>query len=188
MKNETSVTNYEDLSLSIPDENLQDVLNISDDLAVWAKLDRGGNGFYFPSQDKTVTELTGVVKSLSPYLVRFEDNIPHKLPHEPDDLKIPDGYERRCDIKIDVDGMIVGLSLSPSSFKHQLSPYVRHLANRGLRPEQVTTRIKTKTASNSMGSWAIAVFSEAGQAPQAEQPATKVHLPSQSSKVPEGWN
>jgi hypothetical protein len=189
MNNEKSIVNHKDQSLSIPEQNVQDVLKISDDIAVWCKLDRGGNGFYFPSQNKTVTELTGVIKSMTPHLVKFEENIPYKLPHEPDDLKIPDGYERRCDLKIDIGGMIVGLSLSPSSFKHQLSPYVRHLSNRGLRPDQLATTIRARMASNNMGQWPIAVFSEAGEAPQsAEKPAVNFDpRPSQSSTVPEGW-
>ena len=84
------------------------------------------------------------------------------LPHVKNENEIPKGFERRCDIKIDSGGTLVGLSLSKSSFKFQLCPYLKHLNNQGLRPEEVTTRIRTQMRSNNLGSWSIAVFDFVG--------------------------
>jgi hypothetical protein len=150
--------NEEEYDLTIPDENLDQCERLADEVTIWAKLDKGGNGIVIESQGKILPELKGRILSIQPYLVKFSEDGPEKIPHVVNDLKIPKGFERRCDIKMNCGGTLIGLSLSKSSFKFQLSPYVKYLRKRGLRPEQVNTRIRTRMAKNHLGSWSIAVF------------------------------
>jgi hypothetical protein len=155
---EKSLTTREETRPVIPDENVEAVIDLSDDVAIWCKLVPGG--FQFANQDKIVPELVGRVVSITPYLINFDagDRVPAKLPHVKSDLEIPEGYSRRCDIKIVNGGQVVGISLAPSSTKFQLSPYLKYLKNQGLRPEDVTTKINSKQVSNNMGTFQVAVF------------------------------
>jgi len=184
MNNENAILKKDDFSVSIPDEDIDAVAALSDDLAQWAKLVPGG--FQFPNRDKVIPELVGTIKSITPYLVKFENGVPSKLPHEPDDYKIPEGFERRSDVKIEVNDMVIGLSLAPSTIKHQLSPYVKYLRNQGLRPEQVSTRIQSRQASNNFGTWNIAVFSMAGDA--SAKPAHEVRNVTPTEETPAAVN
>lgn len=160
----------------IPDEKLQAVMDVSGDQTEWLKTVEGG--FKVIKQDKFIKNVTGRIISVDPFLMTFENGIPKKLPHVADDLKIPEGYERRCDIKVLVaDQKIFGISLPSSSFKFNLSPYIKFLHGKGLRPEQVVTKIFSKQASNSMGTWAVACFELVG----TDQPTET------SSKLPSEW-
>jgi hypothetical protein len=159
MKNEErNLTAAPETVPAIPDENLEAVIDMSDDLAVWSKLVPGG--LQFPSQDKIIPEVTGRLIQVTPYLINFDlgDRLPAKKPHVRDDIEIPEGYSRRCDIKLDAGGQVIGLSLAPSSMKFQLSPYLKYLKNQGLRPEDVVTRVTSKQVSNNMGTFQVAVF------------------------------
>ena len=164
----TELTKRENYELSIDNGTLEDVAALSDDWAMWVKL--RDSGFEFVSMDKTVPELVGKIIDIRPYLVRFENGQPDKLPHCKNDLEIPEGYERRCDIKIETQGQVVGISLSKSSFIHQLSPFIKFLKNQGLRPEQVMTRLQSKQASNNLGVWNICTF-EMVETPPQQSPA-----------------
>ena len=164
MKEERNLVTVEETKPAIPDESIDSVIEMSDDIAIWAKLVRGG--FEFASQGgKIVPELVGRMVSITPYLINFDegDRQPAKLPHVTSDLEIPEGYSRRCDIKILTGGQVVGLSLAPSSMKFQLSPYLKYLKNQGLRPEDVITRITSKQVSNQMGTFQVAVFEVADE-------------------------
>jgi hypothetical protein len=172
----------EENALIIPDENLDQCLRLADDVTMWAKLDKGGNGIVIDSQGKILPEIKGKLVSIQPYLVRFNESSPEKIPHVDDELQIPSGFERRCDLKIDCGGTLIGLSLAKSSFKFQLCPYLKHLRNLGLRPEEITTRIRTRMASNHLGSWPIAVFDLAGG---EHEVVTPQHPP--EVKIPTQW-
>ena len=103
------------------------------------------------------------------YLIKFESGTPTKIPNVVNDLEIPKGYERRCDVKfLTSGGEVLGISLPPSSTKFYLSPYLKYLKNRNLRPEDVLTRVTSKQASNKHGTWPVAVFELAD--PKAEPP------------------
>jgi hypothetical protein len=158
MNEERNLATVGETSPAIPDESIDSVIEMSDDIAIWCKPVRGG--FQFANQDKIVPELVGKLVSITPYLINFDegDRQPAKLPHVKTDVEIPEGYSRRCDIKILAGGQVIGISLAPSSMKFQLSPYLKYLKNQGLRPEQVTTRITSKQVSNQMGTFQVTVF------------------------------
>ena len=178
--NEVQIRN-EEQRLTIPEEYLDDVIEMSDDQALWGKLVVGG--INFPSQDKVVKFLVGRLIAVTPYLINFEagDRTPAKLPHVKDDHEIPEGYSRRCDVKLLTnDGQVIGLSLAPSSMKYQLSPYLKFLKNIGQRPENVVTEIKSKQVSNNLGTFCVAVFKKLDGPPE-QQDASK-------NAPPREWN
>ena len=150
----------------IPDEKIDQVISLSDDQTIWVKLIEGG--FKIVSQDKFVKFLEGKTVDVNPYLIKFENGTPTKLPNATNDLEIPEGYERRCDLKLLIGEEVFGISLPPSSAKFYLSPYLKYLKNRNLRPEDVLTRVTSKQASNKHGTWPVAVFELAD--PKAEPP------------------
>jgi hypothetical protein len=177
---------------TIPDENIDAMIDLSDDIALWVKLVPGG--FQFANHDKIVPELVGKIVSVVPYLINFEagDRIPAKLPHVKSDLEIPEGYSRRCDVKILTGGQIVGISLAPSSMKFQLSPYLKYLRNQGLRPEDVVTRITSKQVSNNMGTFQVVVFvvvNETGKPVDTPPKRTPSETPPKASSdtYPDEW-
>jgi hypothetical protein len=165
-KEERGLTHAGESPPSIPDESIHQVIKLSDDLAIWAKLVVGG--FQFANQDKIVPEIIGTLVQIQPYLINFDagDRLPAKKPHVESDLDIPEGYSRRCDIKLLTSGQVVGISLAPSSMKFQLSPYLKYLRNQGLRPEEVLTRVTSRQVSNNMGTFQVAVFEVADGEPE----------------------
>jgi hypothetical protein len=146
--------------INIPDETIDEIITIGDDAAVWAKLVDSG----FLINDKTIPTIEGIIYQIHPYLVRWEGKQPHKIPHVSNDEEIPDGYERRVDLKVLVDGQLIGLSLSKSSVKYQLSLYLKYLKSNGLRPELVLTRLLSKKVSNVHGTFNVVVFEMLGSA------------------------
>ncbi len=178
---ETGITKFESKVPSIPDDKLNAVIDLSDDQTSWVKVIEGG--FKVINQDKFVKGFTGRIMDVTPYLMKFENGVPHKLPHVADDLDIPEGFERRCDVKILADDQLIGLSLAPSSTKYYLSPYLKFLKNKGLRPEQVFTKVTSKQASNDKGTWSVAAFELVGE-PQGTSPETPQPV---SGRVPKGW-
>ena len=160
---EKNLTTVGETPPAIPDENVKAVIDMSDDVAIWGKLVPGG--IQFPNQDKIVPEIIGQLVQITPYLINFVagDRLPAKKPHVKDDIEIPEGYSRRCDIKLNAGGQVIGLSLAPSSMKFQLSPYLKHLQNQGLRPDKVLTRITSRQVSNNMGTFQVAVFEVANE-------------------------
>ena len=141
--------------VDIPDAVTDEVIEAGDDATMWAKATEAGFAF----NDKTVPTLTGVITAMYPYLVKWEEGQPHKIANVANDIDIPEGYERRCDVKMEVGaGQLVGVSLSKSSFKYHLSPYVRHLKGVGLRAGDVVTRLRVLQVSNRMGTFNVVAF------------------------------
>jgi hypothetical protein len=142
------------VTVSIPDEKIEEILQTGGGSDVlWVKFNTSG----FVLNDRTLPELQGVLFHIYPHLIRFEGKTPRKEPNVIRDEDIPEGFERRCDIKIQLRECKVGLSLPKTSF-YQLKPYVKHLKNQGLRPEQVVTRLRTRPQTNQHGTFAIIVF------------------------------
>jgi hypothetical protein len=183
MNEERNLTTVGETSPAIPDENIQNVIDLSEDIAIWCKLVLGG--FQFANQDKIVPELVGPMVSIQSYLINFDagDRQPAKLPHVKSDLEIPEGYSRRCDVKVLTGGQVVGISLAPSSTKFQLSPYLKYLKNQGLRPEDVVTRITSKQVSNNMGTFCVAVF----EATDGEKKPSETPIESSNDDTPDEW-
>lgn len=174
-KEEKSVEKVEKGVPAIPDDKLRAVMDVSGDQTQWLKTVEGG--FKVIKQDKFLKNVTGRIISLDPYLMKFENGVPTKLPHVADHSQIPAGYERRCDIKILVaDQQLVGISLPPSSFEFNLSPYIKFLHGKGLRPEEVMTKVFSQQASNPKGTWPVACFELVDE--QSSEP---------SSKIPSEW-
>ena len=73
MSEEKSLTTREETRPVIPDEHIDSVIDLSDDIAIWCKLVRGG--FQFANQDKIVPELVGKIVSVLPYLIDFDAGI-----------------------------------------------------------------------------------------------------------------
>nr|BDD45664.1 hypothetical protein 12 [Desulfobacterales bacterium] len=167
------------LPAMIPNDKLDEVIDLSGDQTSWVKPVEGG--FKLVKEDKYVKTLTGRIVDVTLYLMKFEDSGPTKMPHVKDDLQIPEGFERRCDVKLDVGGQLIGLSLAPSSAKYHLSPYLKFLRNQGLRPEDVVTTVTSRRASNDKGSWSVACF-EAVSDPQTEPGSDK-----SPDSIPEEW-
>jgi hypothetical protein len=171
---------------SIPDSNLNAVIELSDDAAIWCKL--ADSGFTVIAQGKLIPEIVGRLVSVQPYLINFDagDRLPAKKPHVKSDTEIPEGYSRRCDIKVEAGGSILGISLAPSSMKFQLSPYLKFLKNSGLRPEQVVTRLTSKRVSNNQGTFNVCVF-ELVDGTKKVRPSETPSSDETSPELPEGW-
>ncbi len=189
-KEEKNLTTVGETSPAVSDESIDSVIELSEDIAIWCKLVRGG--FQFTNQDKIIEELAGKIVSIIPYLINFDegDRQPAKLPHVKSDLEIPEGYSRRCDVKILSGDQVVGISLAPSSMKFQLSPYLKYLRNQRLRPEDVITRVTSKQVSNNMGTFQVAVFEPVDRA--KKPPETPEEMPSntpqESFDFPSEWD
>jgi hypothetical protein len=183
MNEERNLATAGETSPAIPDESIDSVIEMSDDIAIWCKPVRGG--FQFANQDKIVPELVGKLVSITPYLINFDegDRQPAKLPHVKSDLEIPEGYSRRCDIKIQAGGQVVGISLAPSSMKFQLSPYLKYLRNQGLRPEDVVTRLTSKQVSNSLGTFQVVVF----EMLDGKEKPSETPIESSNDDTPDEW-
>jgi hypothetical protein len=142
------------VTISIPDEKIEEILQTGGDSDIlWVKFNPSG----FVLNDRTLPELQGVILDIHPHLIRFEGKTPEKLPNTIRDEDIPEGFERRCDIKMQLHECKIGLSLPKTSF-FQLKPYVRYLTNKGLRPEEVVTRMHTQSRSNQYGTFSVIVF------------------------------
>jgi len=192
MTEERNPTKVTQIPPTIPDESIGHVIELSEDIAIWCKPIPGG--FQFTNQDKTIPEIIGYMVGIVPYLINFDsgDRAPAKLPHVASDLEIPEGYSRRCDVKIKTADQIIGLSLAPSSVKYQLSPYLKYLRNQGLRPEQVPTRLTSRTVSNNMGSFQVVVFEVAESrkeiTPSTKKTPSETPPPEQTSfYIPKEW-
>jgi hypothetical protein len=166
----------------IRDEDVDSVIALFDS-CLWARLT--DTGFWFPTQDRAVTELVGRIIGMTPYLINFEcgERPPPRLPHVEADHDIPEGYIRRVDLKIDVGSTIVGISLPTSSARYHLAPYLIFLRGRGLQPHEVVTRITSKKVSNPSSTFNVAIFELADDT--NEGPRSSSEQP--SSGVPAEW-
>jgi hypothetical protein len=139
--------------VNISDDVIDFILDIGNQVALWAKPTETG----FSANDKIIEEIIGRIVNIKAYLVKWIDKQPHKIPINPGE-DLPEGYEPRCDLFIDVGGQVIAISLSKSSLKFHLSPYVRNLKNKGLGPEDVITRLRVKQATNKFGSFNVVIF------------------------------
>ena len=96
--------------------------------------------------DKIISEMCGRIIRIILYGVKWSDKKPDKIPFDPG-KDLPEGYEPRCDLFIEVGKQVIGISLSKTSLKYHFSPYVRNLKNNGLRPEDVISRLRVKQAT-----------------------------------------
>jgi len=179
----TKVERGEVVVPKIPDATLKAVMDLGKEITIWIKPVNGG--FKIEKQDKFVKNFEGRILSMDPYLIQFENGVPDKRPHVDDDLQIPKGYERRCDLKILASDQILGISLAASSFKYNLSKYLIFLDGKGLRPEQVITKFFSQQASNAKGTWSTVCFdlvSVISDSPVSPSTST----PSQSA-IPAEW-
>ena len=141
------------LVVDIPDDVIEAVAAIGDQVALWVKIVETG----FLLNDKVIPEISGRIINMNLHYVKWTDKKPHKIPF---DLgkELPEGYESRLDLFVEVDGQVVGISLPKSSLKYHLSPYVRNLKNNGLRPEDVISRLRVKQVTNKYGSFNVVIF------------------------------
>lgn len=145
------------VSVAIPQEMVEAVAAMADDQTLWVKVTQFG----FSYGEKVVPEIRGRMIQIKPYLIKFEGTgkPPIKKPHVADEKDIPEGFERRCDIKIDVGNwQIIGVSLSKSSFLFGLAPYLKSLINQGLNPSDVITVMQTRGVTNQKGQFAVVNF------------------------------
>jgi hypothetical protein len=174
----------------IPDETVQEIIGIGEDVPHWAKVTEGG----FLIFEKTIPELEGIICELYNYLVEWDGKKPHKIPTVPSDSQIPEGYERRVDMKVMIGDQLVGISLAKSSIKYHLAPYLKYLSNHGYKPNDVVTKFRIKQVSNVHGSFPVTTFSMVGlikspeeivsNSPYQKNPEAK---PSVSSALPSEW-
>ena len=129
--------------VKISDDVIEAVAAIGDQVALWVKIVETG----FLLNDKVIPEISGRIINMNLHYVKWTDKKPDKIPF---DLgkELPEGYESRLDLFVEVDGQVVGISLPKSSLKYHLSPYVRNLKNNGLRPEDVISRLRVKQVTN----------------------------------------
>lgn len=166
--------------IRIPDERIDQIINLGEDSTFWLKVSSGG----FVANDRVIPQLIGIITDIVPYFVRWEGKVPTKIPISD---QIPDGFEIRCDIKVLVDGQVVGISLSKSTVRYQLSPYIRSLKNSGVKPEEVFSRLRVKQATNAYGTFNVVIFECVGPAkttgpPNQVPPAPVTEVASESSK------
>lgn len=142
----------------VPPEEIDKITSLADDVAIWGKIAEGG----IIINDKTLPEIVGQILKINTYCVRWVDKKPDKIPFLSEG-DMPEGYEIRADIKVLCDHQVIGLSLSQSSARYQLGPYIRSLQARNLNPAEVLTSIRTKSVSNKYGKFAIATFLNMGK-------------------------
>ena len=158
---------------SVSKQVVDEIIELSEDVCMYVTVEK--DGFRFKNQEKMVPELVGPIRAIDCYLAYFPggSQAPIKKPWLKNDVDIPEGFERRADVKMGINGQPVCIPLSPSSIKYQLGPYLKHLRNQGLEPEDVITRCTTRTASNELGSWAVVVFEIADEQRVPSEPPSK---------------
>lgn len=157
-ENLPSTTNQNEFtSIAIPEEKINLVAALADENAMWVKLTDGG---FLVNGEKVVSELKGILAAINPYWIKWEEKRPTKIPYNGQDA--PEGFELRCDIKMDIDGTVIGLSLPKTSTKLHLSQYLKFLKNSGLNPNQVITRVRSKAISSPHGRFNVAIFDAVG--------------------------
>jgi len=156
-KNLPETTNQNEMmTITIPEATVDLISRLADENAMWIKITDGG----FLFNDKVISEMKGRIISVNPYYVQWIDKKPYKIAYE--GQAQPEGYELRCDIKIDVAGTIIGLSLPKTSTKTHLSQYLKFLKASGLRLEDVITRCRVKAVSSPHGRFNVVVFDAVG--------------------------
>ena len=158
---------------SVSKQVVDEIIELSEDVCMSVTVEK--DGFRFKNQDKLVPELVGRIRSIVNYIAYFPGGgqAPIKKPWVKYDVDIPEDFKRRADVIMGINGQLVSIRLSPTSIKYQLGPYLKHLRNQGLEPEDVITRCTTRTASNELGSWAVVVFEVADEKRVPSEPPSK---------------
>jgi len=150
-------TNQNELmTVTIPEETIDLFARLSDENAMWIKINDAG----FLINDKIIAEIIGIIVNVYLYYVMWVDKKPSKIPFE--GQAAPEGYELRCDLKINVQETILGLSLPKTSTKTHLARYIKFLRQSGLRPNDVFTRVRVKGVSSPHGKFNVCVFDSVG--------------------------
>jgi len=110
-----------------------------------------------------------ILVAIEPYYVKWVGKQPEKIAFQGQEA--PPEFSLRCDIRMLVDGVLVGISLSKSSTKSQLSQYLKFLKKSGFRPNQVVTRVRSKTVANPHGRFPLAIFDCIGTVEDLQKPA-----------------
>ena len=146
----------------IPAEVLDECYATAEDMVTWMK--PRGNSFQVDDLTQPIPEIVGRIIEINPYLVKWENNEPDKIPYIKDELDWPMGYEPRCDVVVlTPTGVKIGISLAKSSFRKQFCPYVKTLADQGLKPPEALTRFLTYEAKSNLGSFNVVKPSRADQ-------------------------
>jgi len=64
---------------------------------------------------------------------------------------------------------------------------LKYLRNKGLRPEEVLTRISSKQAANIRGSWSVATFELADDRPVLGKKPPEEPSPANAENIPSEW-
>lgn len=169
------------VTIAIPEETVKAVAAMADDQPLWMKVTQFGLSY----GEKVVPEIRGRIIQIEPCIIKFEGigKPPIKKPHVADDKDIPEGFERRCDIKIDIGNeQIIGISLSKTSFRWGLAPYIKYLINQGLKPSDVITVLRTRAVTNQYGQFAVVNFNVANDSSPVDPAPTQV--PQQEPRQP----
>lgn len=153
------------MNITISEETIDQLERLADENALWGKIVEGG----IIINDKVFAEIIGFIISIYLYYVLWADKRPSKIPYKGQDA--PEGYELRCDIKLNVDGTVIGLSLPKTSTKAHLSQYLKFLKRSGLQPNRVLTRIRSKAVSSPHGKFHVAVFDCVGSVDDKQRTA-----------------
>jgi hypothetical protein len=186
MKNDLKLNPIDEfMAIEISQEKLDLLARLADESAVWIKLVEGG---FLIDGEKTVRELQGVLVSVNPYYVMWEDKKPHKIPFEGQEA--PEGHELRCDIKLNVNGTLIGLSLPKTSTKAHLAQYLKFLKQSGIQINNVVTRVRSKTVTSPHGKFCVAVFDCVGgiddlQAPPATPDPNIIDIQAMKAETPQ---
>jgi hypothetical protein len=145
-------TVYEEKLPEISEEVLDDLIETAKDVVTWVK--PKGNAFLV--DDASLPVIVGKIIEINAYLVKWQDDKPHKIEYEVDETKWPEDYEPRCDVVVMTDtGDKIGISLAKTSFKRQFCPYIKMLTDRGMKPNEVTTQFGTWEVKGQLGTFNI---------------------------------
>ncbi|MEI7636222.1 MAG: hypothetical protein WCJ37_02875 [Syntrophus sp. (in: bacteria)] len=149
---DTTNKNNSSVNIEIPDEALDAIERLSNNNLVWIKPSEGG----FLMNDEIVPEIMGVIVGVFPHYAKWIGNKPEKIPFTGQEA--PDGFILHTDLKIDVGGGFIGLSLATTSTKAYLSPYLNLLRQSGLRPNEVLTQFKVKSVLGKQRTFNVVAF------------------------------
>jgi len=139
----------------IPQETLDQLLKTAEQNTILASVKKDGG---FEVKDAWFNSLTGVICEIDPYLIRWQNREPHKLPYIEDELDWPEDYKPGAEVTIfTTDRVKVKFSLSKVSFQYELCDYVKFLDARGLKPHEVVTEFSTRQVDGQFGTYTVVV-------------------------------
>jgi len=153
---ETLPEGYELMPVEISDATLDDLSEMAKRITTMAKLVEGG----IEIDGTTYGDITGRITGVKIYLISFpgEGQPPEIIGNVIDDDDIPEGFSRRADVTIQCGSQLVQLKLPPYSTNYILPKYVTALADEGLRPEDVVTRVTSERKRGKNMQWNAAKF------------------------------